>query len=543
MSSRPIVVIGAGHWGKNHVRVFYELGVLAAVCETDAERRKQLQVQYPGVTIYADIAKALAHPGIEGVSIATPSESHFEVGLMALKSGKHVLMEKPLCLDVKEAEALVHFAEAAGKTLMVGHVLHYHPAVIRMKELIGAGEIGKLNYFYTNRLNLGKFRTEENILWSFAPHDISLMLDLIKEYPEHVFCMGGSYLSKHIADVTICTFSFASGVRSHIFVSWLHPTKEQKVIIVGSQGMLVFDDGAEPEHKLALYRHKILWKNGQPVPSKNAVELIKLQWEEPLKIECRTFLKAMETGASMITDGQEGLRTLRLLNDCQKSLSSGKPLQTPSSSSLPLDIYVHPSASIDSHVSIGSKSKVWHFTHVSEGAKIGKSCSLGQNVFIGRQVRIGNNVKIQNNVSIYEKVEVEDNVFLGPSMVFTNVINPRSEITRKHEYRKTVVKQGATIGANATIVCGHTIGEYAFVGAGAIVTRDIPPHALAYGSPAKIQGWACRCGEKLARQPKNRWQCQVCRRLYQGSTPNNAQGLRELPAPPSRSPKQKLLKR
>lgn len=161
------------------------------------------------------------------------------------------------------------------------------------------------------------------------------------------------------------------------------------------------------------------------------------------------------------------------------------------------DIQVHPSAIIDEGAQLGRGSRVWHWVHICAGAVIGEQCSFGQNVFVSSDVIIGNNVKVQNNVSIYDAVTLEDDVFCGPSMVFTNVNNPRSHVARKHEYRRTVVKKGASIGANATIVCGHTIGEYAFIGAGAVVTRDVPPYALMAGTPARRLGWMCRCGERL----------------------------------------------
>lgn len=162
-----------------------------------------------------------------------------------------------------------------------------------------------------------------------------------------------------------------------------------------------------------------------------------------------------------------------------------------------MTVYVHPTAIVDEGAQIGAGTRIWHWTHVSAGARIGENCSLGQNVFVGNDVAIGNNVKIQNNVSVYDAVQIEDDVFCGPSVVFTNVINPRAAISRKHEYRPTLVQRGATLGANCTVICGVTIGEYAFIGAGAVVTRDVPAHALMTGVPAKKQGWMCSCGIQL----------------------------------------------
>jgi UDP-2-acetamido-3-amino-2,3-dideoxy-glucuronate N-acetyltransferase len=176
--------------------------------------------------------------------------------------------------------------------------------------------------------------------------------------------------------------------------------------------------------------------------------------------------------------------------------------------------FVHESSYVDENVQIGENTKIWHFSHVMSGAKIGKNCVLGQNVNVGGKAVIGNNVKIQNNVSIYDRVILEDDVFCGPSMVFTNVINPRSFVSRKHEYKETLVKKGASIGANATIVCGVIIGRYAFVGAGSVVTKNVPDYALVYGTPAKIKGWVCKCGVKLEKKEKS-FKCPECGNIYE----------------------------
>jgi UDP-2-acetamido-3-amino-2,3-dideoxy-glucuronate N-acetyltransferase len=179
------------------------------------------------------------------------------------------------------------------------------------------------------------------------------------------------------------------------------------------------------------------------------------------------------------------------------------------------DYFVHPSSIVDDGAEIGANTKIWHFCHVSAPCRIGPDCNLGQNVFIARGVQIGRNVKIQNNVSVYEGVILEDDVFCGPSMVFTNVMNPRSFVSRKTEYRTTRVRRGASIGANATVVCGVTIGEYAFVGAGSVVTHDVPDYALAYGSPARSRGWMCKCGEKLEMDARTSAECSRCGARYE----------------------------
>lgn len=191
------------------------------------------------------------------------------------------------------------------------------------------------------------------------------------------------------------------------------------------------------------------------------------------------------------------------------------------------DVFVHESSYVDEGCEIGKGTKVWHFSHLMSGARIGERCNIGQNVVISPQVVIGDNVKIQNNVSIYTGVILEDDVFCGPSMVFTNVVNPRSHVSRKDEYRPTLVKQGASLGANCTVVCGHTVGAYAFIGAGAVVTKDVPDYALLVGNPARITGWMCQCGVKLASggTPPAQAACAACASRYEA---NGLGGLRRL---------------
>ncbi len=178
------------------------------------------------------------------------------------------------------------------------------------------------------------------------------------------------------------------------------------------------------------------------------------------------------------------------------------------------DYFVHPTAIVDEPADLGEGTQIWHFSHVMSGAKIGEHCIIGQNVFIGKGAILGNNIKVQNNVSIYDGVILEDDVFCGPSMVFTNVFNPRSFISRKKEFRKTLVEKGATIGANATVVCGNTIGQYAFIGAGSVVTRNVPDYALVYGNPGRVKGWVCRCAGEVVFQ-SGKATCEACGKRYQ----------------------------
>jgi UDP-2-acetamido-3-amino-2,3-dideoxy-glucuronate N-acetyltransferase len=480
--------------------------------------------------------------------VATPAATHYEVVRKCLEAGKDVLVEKPLALNAQQGAALVEMAQRRSLILMVGHILLYHPAVTRLRKLIDEGELGRILYCYSNRLNMGLIRTEENILWSFAPHDISVMLYLLGEEPVAVEADGQSYLTPGVVDVTLSRLKFKSGVSGHIFVSWLHPSKEQRFVVVGSDKMAVFDDMAQ--QKLLLYPHRVDWAGRAPKAVKAEAIPVEIDQAEPLKQECRHFLACVAGRQRPLSDGEEGLRVLRVLDGCQKSLerhgtTGCPPPPLPLAAAPPPREYdAHETACIDLPCSIGKGSKIWHFSHVMKGARIGANCSLGQNVVIASSAVIGDGVKIQNNVSVYDGVTLEEHVFCGPSMVFTNVINPRSEIVRRNQCRPTLVKRGATLGANCTIVCGHTIGEYAFVAAGAVVARDVPPFALVAGVPAKQIGWVCRCAaERLHFDPEGAAQCAACGRRYrlENGQVRQAEGPEPSPAHPDELPRKMTL--
>jgi len=493
-----VAVVGVGYWGKNLVRNFYELGTLAALCDADRSIEKACKQSYEGVRFCSEFSEVLSDSSIDAVALATPAVTHYDLAKMALEAGKDVLVEKPLAIDVKHGEELVKLAQAKHRILMVGHILRYHPAILKLQKLIRDGSLGKINYLYSNRLNMGKIRTEENILWSFAPHDISVMLSLLNEMPTCVTCQGGSYLNRDIPDVTLSHFEFPSGVHAHIFVSWLHPIKEQRLVVVGSEKMAIFDDTTE--NKLVLYPHKVEWRNRIPTAVKADGEIVDLEDREPLRAECQHFVDCVESRTSPVSDGTEGLRVLRVLDACQRALRDGEiALEAPRAKEEKQErpYFVHDSAYADEGAEIGAGTKVWHFSHIMKGARIGERCVIGQNVNVDGGTLIGNNVKIQNNVSVYTGTVIEDDVFLGPSCVLTNVTNPRSQINRHSLYETTLLKRGCTIGANATIVCGVEIGRYAFVGAGSVVTKKVPDFALVVGNPARQVGWMSRHGHRL----------------------------------------------
>jgi len=475
-----IGVIGCGYWGKNLVRNFHELGALYAMCDTSWDRLNTMSKIYPGVHDYGSVDFLLASE-VEAVAIATPAETHFRIAKEVLLAGKDVFVEKPFTLRSTDAEELVSLAEQEERVLMVGHVFLYNPAFIELKRMINAGMLGDLNYIYSSRLDFGKIREEENVLWSFAPHDISMILDLVDEEPVSVETHAGSYLNANIADIAMATMRFPNGVKAHVFVSWLHPYKEQKLVVMGSKAFAVFDDMAD--NKLLLYQHEIKHTDGGFTVQKSEPTAIFVEDKEPLKKECRHFIECLESRQKPRTDGREALKVIKVLEQC----GNGRPRE----------YFIHPSSFVDAGAVIGKGTKIWHFSHILANTRIGQNCTIGQNVAVGPDVIVGDNVKIQNNVSVYEGVTLEDDVFCGPSCVFTNIVNPRSRISRRHEFQKTLVKKGATIGANATLMCGVTIGEYALIGAGAVVTKDIPPYALAYGVPARVEGTVDTKGERV----------------------------------------------
>lgn len=321
-----VAVYGYGQWGRNLVRVFHQMGALHAVCDARPESLAEAQKLYPGLHLTTDPASLLADPAVDAVVIATPAETHFSLAKAALEAGQDVFVEKPLALRVAEAEALGKLAGARKRVLMVGHLLRYHPAVVRLKEMCVAGELGRLEYAYSNRLNLGRVRREENALWSFAPHDVSVLLHLFDSLPVQASAVGGAYLQPNVPDVSVSNLLFERGARAHIFVSWLHPFKEQKLVVVGEKNMAVFDD-LNPVAKLMLFDKNIEMVNGNFTTRRPEGTAVKIDATEPLRRECEHFLDCLRTRQAPQTDALEGIRVLRVLEACQRSLTlNGEPV-------------------------------------------------------------------------------------------------------------------------------------------------------------------------------------------------------------------------
>ena len=477
-----LALIGGGYWGKNLIRDFNKLGDLHTICDIDEEALKKYNEIYPSVKTTTNWNDILEDPEITRVCIALPAHIHYKYAKQALLSGKDVYVEKPITLDIKEAEELVDIAKKQNKILMVGHLLHYHPAIQQIKKLVNDGVIGDIKNIIANRFSLGIFRTFENVLWSFAVHDISIILALCGDkLPESVVCNGSSHITTGIQDITNSILKYDDKYVS-LNVNWLSPYKEQKLSVIGSKGMLVFDDVNKTLTHIPSYVD-----NSTDIPKaikNNEIPIFFDKELSPLNIECQHFIECCETRTEPISNGDEGVRVLKLLNYLQQSLNkNGQEIQINKS-----DIFVHETAIVDDNADIGEGTKIWHYSHICSGAQIGKNCNIGQNVYIAGGAIIGDNCKVQNNVSIYAGVIAGNGVFFGPSCVLTNDINPRCNHPKNGQYLETILEDGVTLGANCTIVCGNRIKEHALIGAGSVVCKDVEKNAIIVGNPGKRIG-------------------------------------------------------
>lgn len=316
-----IAVIGCGYWGKNLVRKFAELGVLSAICDANPEQAQKMSDLHgnPSIKTMDEIANS---PEIDGIAIASPAVFHTEHATKFLNANKHVFVEKPLALNMKDAQQLTSLANEKKRILMVGHILQYHPVFIKLKEMVNEGHIGKLQYVYSHRLNVGKVRTEENVLWSFAPHDLTMILGLVQNPVDKVFATGANCLDPSNSDIVNVHIDFDNKVKAHVFVSWLNPFKEQKFVAVGDKAMIVFDDTLEWEKKLQVYNHDVRIEAGVPIVNKADPVSISVVQEEPLKNECQHFIDCILNDRQPLTDANESLEVLNVLSQAQSSLES-----------------------------------------------------------------------------------------------------------------------------------------------------------------------------------------------------------------------------
>jgi predicted dehydrogenase len=329
MTDAPLTVgvVGLGYWGPNLARNFAAIPncELTWCCEADPAARDRITHAFPGVRAAAAIDELLADPALDAIVLATPVPTHADLAVRVLQAGKHCFVEKPLAKSVADAQRAVDAAQAAGRTLMVGHLLEYHPGVRRLKELTDSGELGDhIYYIYGNRLNLGKLRADENALWSLGAHDVSVVLYLAGEEPGTAVAHGASYVRPGVQDVVFCFLRFPSGLVAHLHLSWLDPHKERRFTVVGSRRMATFDD-MELERKLTIYDKGFdedARTYGEYITRSGDIFSPRIPNVEPLRIECEHFVECIRTGQAPRSDGASGLRVVRVLEQLQESLDA-----------------------------------------------------------------------------------------------------------------------------------------------------------------------------------------------------------------------------
>jgi len=319
---RRVGVIGVGGWGRNHVRVLHELGVLAAVSDNNEQLAVSTAETYDVTALSSE--QICNDDDISAIVIATPPISHHELACAAIRAGKDVLVEKPLSLTYAEAEEVNRLASEQKQILMVGHLLRHHPAFVELERLTRGGALGELKHVASHRLSWGRVRSEENILWSFAPHDISMILALTGEMPETVDAHGYCYLNPPITDMTVTHLGFEDGMGADIFVSWLSPRKEHRLVATGSQGIAIFDDVQDWPNKLQLLENAVDWDDGQLLVAKAKPVAVELEQGEPLKLELQHFLNCCTTRDTPLTDGFEGCRVLSVLEQAEANLTANQ---------------------------------------------------------------------------------------------------------------------------------------------------------------------------------------------------------------------------
>jgi UDP-2-acetamido-3-amino-2,3-dideoxy-glucuronate N-acetyltransferase len=319
MFNHSVCVIGAGYWGKNHIRTLNELGYLGGIVESNQETFNHFADQYPNIKVFLSLDEALQEKSFLGFTVATPAETHYSLAKQIMEAGKHVLVEKPLALQQDHAEELVRLSEANNINLMVGYVLLFHPAIKKIKVLINENKIGKLQYIYSNRLNLGQVRTQENVFWSLAPHDISIFQYFTDSFPEKISTKGSIFLQKGIHDSTITQLKYPYGVEGHIFVSWLHPFKEHRLVVIGSEAMITFEDSSDGK-LLKLYAKKFEMEQGVPKKFDGPATLIDYEQKMALTEELKYFVEHLSSKELTIANGEHALEVTKILVKASKQL-------------------------------------------------------------------------------------------------------------------------------------------------------------------------------------------------------------------------------
>ncbi len=318
-----VATVGCGYWGNNIARNLARLGALHSICEPNLVRATKASAEYGAPTLTLD--QLLKDSRCDAIALASPAALHSKQVRRALDAGKHVFVEKPLALKLAEGEQLAALAQQRSRVLMVGHLLHYHPHILKLIELVRGGCLGELKCIYANRLSPGKLRSEEDVMWSFAPHDISVILAIMGEMPARVWAEGNSVLSENVVDIASIFLDFAGGVSARVHVSWISPYKEQKITVVGSRATAVFDDRAVWQDKLLVFDHQIVYRDGRPWSVKAQAERFDIAECEPLREECAHFLSSIRYGTPPRTDSAEAIRVLAVLDAARRALGKGRP--------------------------------------------------------------------------------------------------------------------------------------------------------------------------------------------------------------------------
>ena len=461
----PVIgIVGAGYWGKNLVRDYYSSGHLRAICDKESVVLSRLHKLYPDIKYTTeDYTDLLEDSLITAIIISTPSPTHFELASKALKANKDCFIEKPMSFSVYEADKLIALAKEYECILMIGHILQYNPIIKQIYTMVADGIIGDIKYIRTSRMNTRR-NSKESVLWSLGPHYISLIVGLIG-MPISVSVSDNCYSADNVPDIATIILRFTGNRYANVYIDGISPYSEQKLTIVGTTNTIVFD---------ALNKSIIYKKEQSPY-----IKSSPFGDKTPLQIECEMFINHCRTRTTPITDGYEGRQVVEILEAAHNSMDEGGSIQLMSTS-----YTVHPSVFIDNGARIGAGTRIWHYSHITSTAVIGKNCTIGQNCYIAGY--IGDGCKVQNNVSIYDGVVAGDNVFFGPSCVLTNDINPRCAKPKHGKYKSTLRENDVTIGANATILCGITLGRNSMIGAGAVVVKPVLPGTTVVGNPAHI---------------------------------------------------------
>jgi len=316
---KKICVIGAGRWGKNHLSTLDKIGALGGLVEENTSSIELFSKKYPDIKFFTNIEDAI-NVGFDGFTIATPAETHYDIARRVIESQHHVLIEKPITTTFEDAQHLNELAKKNNINLMVGHLLLFHPAINKIKDLINDGKIGDLQYIYSNRLNLGNVRSEENVFWSFAPHDISIMQYFIESFPIDIISRGGAFIQNDIHDTTMTFLEYSNNIKAHIYVSWLHPFKEHRLVVIGSEGMLSYEDSSEKKLINFYDKKYILNKNG-PIKKDGQISVIEYDNTAPLELEMKYFINHLDGRPIKIANGDSALEIIKILERATDSLS------------------------------------------------------------------------------------------------------------------------------------------------------------------------------------------------------------------------------